>query len=103
MLPLDLPEVDNFSPRTFAPDDADSSPEAPLGRAEDWIKVELDLGQGKQTYYRDTNVMPNWAGSCCYELRYLDPQEKDFLANPENERYWMGPREGASSGVPIYM
>ncbi|PMB88789.1 leucine--tRNA ligase [Varibaculum cambriense] len=98
MLPLDLPEVDNFSPRTFAPDDADSSPEAPLGRAEDWIKVELDLGQGKKTYYRDTNVMPNWAGSCCYELRYLDPGEKDFLANPENERYWMGPREGASSG-----
>ena len=42
--------------------------------------------------------MPNWAGSCCYELRYLDPGEKDFLANPENERYWMGPREGASSG-----
>lgn len=98
MLPLDLPEVDNFSPRTFAPDDADSSPEAPLGRAEEWIKVELDLGQGKKTYYRDTNVMPNWAGSCCYELRYLDPGEKDFLANPENERYWMGPREGASSG-----
>ena len=98
MLPVDLPEVPDYSPRTFDPDDATSSPEPPLGRAEDWVTVELDLGDGPKTYRRDTNTMPNWAGSCWYELRYLDPHNEERLVDPANEQYWMGPREGKPCG-----
>ncbi|MPV37559.1 leucine--tRNA ligase [Georgenia subflava] len=98
MLPVDLPEVPDYSPRTFEPDDASSSPEPPLGRVPEWVEVELDLGDGVQTYYRDTNTMPNWAGSSWYELRYLDPHNHDALVDPEVEQYWMGPREGRPSG-----
>lgn len=104
MLPVTLPHLDDFSPRTFDPEDANSNPETPLGRAKDWLSVELDLGDGLQTYYRDTNTMPNWAGSCYYELRYVDPKEKDELVQPENDTYWMGPREGkARGGVDLYV
>ncbi len=98
MLPVDLPEVPDYSPRTYDPYDADSSPEPPLGRAEDWVKVELDLGDGPKTYRRDTNTMPNWAGSCWYELRDLDPNNEQRLVDPVNEQYWMGPREGKPCG-----
>ncbi|TNC18123.1 leucine--tRNA ligase [Georgenia sp. 311] len=98
MLPVDLPEVPDYSPRTFDPDDAESSPEPPLGRAEDWVAVELDLGDGVKTYRRDTNTMPNWAGSCWYELRYLDPRNDEQLVDPANEQYWMGPRDGKPAG-----
>ena len=97
-LPITLPELEDFSPRTFDPEDANSEPEAPLGRASDWLTVELDLGEGTQTYYRDTNTMPNWAGSCAYEIRYADPTNAEQLIASENEQYWMGPREGKTSG-----
>ncbi len=97
-LPVTLPHLDDFSPRTFDPEDADSSPETPLGRAADWLTVELDLGEGTQTYYRDTNTMPNWAGSCYYELRYIDPTETDRLIDPVNDAYWMGPTENKQRG-----
>ena len=63
-LPINLPDVPDYEPRTFDPMDAESNPEAPLSRNEDWVKVELDLGDGKKTYSRDTDTMPNWAGSC---------------------------------------
>ena len=94
MLPVELPEVDDFSPKTFAPDDADSEPETPLSRRKDWVEVELDLGDGPRRYTRETNVMPQWAGSCWYELRYLDPGNSQRFVDPTNERYWMGPRSG---------
>lgn len=104
MLPVTLPEVDDFRPRTFDPDDANSSPEAALGRAIEWAAVELDLGEGLQTYYRDTNTMPNWAGSCWYEIRYTDPNNTDKLVSAANEAYWMGPREaGAAGGTDLYV
>lgn len=104
MLPVELPEIDDYSPRTFDPDDADSQPETPLSRREDWVTVELDLGDGPRTYRRETNTMPNWAGSCWYELRYVDPTNADQLVDPENEKYWMGPRTaGASGGVDLYV
>ncbi|NCD21289.1 MAG: leucine--tRNA ligase, partial [Actinobacteria bacterium] len=54
MLPVDLPEVPDFSPRTYAADDAASNPEPPLGRVDDWVHVELDLGDGVRHYRRDT-------------------------------------------------
>ncbi|GHB70221.1 leucine--tRNA ligase [Streptomyces xanthochromogenes] len=104
MLPLELPEVDDYSPRTFEPDDADTSPETPLSRNEDWVNVELDLGDGVKKYRRETNTMPNWAGSCWYELRYLDPHNSDKLVDPAIEQYWMGPRDGMpTGGVDLYV
>jgi leucyl-tRNA synthetase len=104
MLPLALPEVDDFSPRTFDPDDADTEPETPLSRATDWINVELDLGDGPKHYTRETNTMPQWAGSCWYELRYLDPANDKAFVDPENERYWMGPKSSVDcGGVDLYV
>jgi leucyl-tRNA synthetase len=103
-LPLELPEVDDFSPRTFDPDDADTSPETPLSRAREWVEVTLDLGDGPRRYTRETNTMPQWAGSCWYELRYLDPANTEAPVDPVNERYWMGPQhEGDSGGVDLYV
>jgi leucyl-tRNA synthetase len=104
MLPLELPEVEDYSPRTFDPDDADTQPETPLSRNEEWVNVTLDLGDGPKKYRRETNTMPNWAGSCWYELRYLDPRNGDRLVDPEVERYWMGPGEGRPhGGVDLYV
>ena len=104
MLPVDLPEVPDFSPRTFAPDDATSEPEPPLGRVAEWVNVELDLGDGPKQYRRETNTMPNWAGSSWYELRYTDPNNTEVMTDPENERYWLGPREpGDTGGVDLYI
>ncbi|MEU5964955.1 leucine--tRNA ligase [Micromonospora parva] len=104
MLPIELPEVDDFSPKTFDPNDADSNPETPLSRRRDWVEVELDLGDGPKRYTRETNVMPQWAGSCWYEMRYLDPTNSERFVDAENERYWMGPRgEGDCGGTDLYV
>ncbi|MEU4236601.1 leucine--tRNA ligase [Actinoplanes sp. NPDC026619] len=104
MLPVVLPDVDDFSPRTFDPDDANSEPETPLSRKKDWVNVELDLGDGLKSYTRETNTMPQWAGSCWYELRYLDPHNSAEMVGKENEAYWMGPqRDGESGGVDLYV
>src|SRR5699024_6120590 len=104
MLPVDLPEVADFSPRTFDPMDADTEPQTPLSRATDWAEVELDLGEGPKRYLRETNTMPQWAGSSWYHLRYIDPTEDDVLVRPENEQFWLGPREeGGVGGVDLYV
>ncbi|HLV57032.1 MAG TPA: leucine--tRNA ligase [Actinotalea caeni] len=104
MLPVELPDVPDYSPRTFDPEDADSEPESPLSRLPEWVEVELDLGDGPRTYRRETSTMPNWAGSCWYELRYLDPRNDRALVDPEIDRYWMGPRPGeATGGVDLYV
>ncbi|MFI7546256.1 leucine--tRNA ligase [Actinoplanes sp. NPDC049599] len=104
MLPVVLPDTDDFSPRTFDADDEHSEPETPLSRKKDWVTVELDLGDGPRVYTRETNTMPQWAGSCWYELRYLDPHNNKVLVDPENEAYWMGPRDAADcGGVDLYV
>ncbi|HRB03524.1 MAG TPA: leucine--tRNA ligase, partial [Ilumatobacteraceae bacterium] len=104
MLPVALPETDQFSPRTFEPNDSMSNPESPLDRLTDWVNVELDLGDGLQPYRRDTNVMPQWAGSCWYEMRYLDPTNDRAFVDPANEAYWMGPQtEGGCGGADLYV
>ncbi|MGI8762374.1 MAG: class I tRNA ligase family protein, partial [Jatrophihabitantaceae bacterium] len=104
MLPVELPETEDFSPKSFPPDDAASVPEPPLGRLDDWVDVTLDLGDGPKRYRRETNTMPNWAGSCWYELRYLDPTNAERLVDPEVERYWMGPSaERPLGGVELYV
>ncbi|MCL2464225.1 MAG: leucine--tRNA ligase [Micrococcales bacterium] len=108
-LPVTLPEVPDYTPKLFDPDDVDSVPEAPLGRNEDWVNVTLNLGDGPQRYRRDTNVMPQWAGSCWYYLHYLDPEHAtDQLIDPALERYWMGPGHGEQpadsiGGIDLYV
>ncbi|MEP6854167.1 MAG: leucine--tRNA ligase [Pedococcus sp.] len=102
MLPVELPDVPDYSPKTFDPEDSSSQPEPPLGRVQEWVDVELDLGDGRgvRKYRRETNTMPNWAGSCWYYLRYLDPANDAALVDPENERYWMGPHATPVAGAP---
>ncbi|WP_332643901.1 leucine--tRNA ligase [Aeromicrobium sp.] len=104
MLPVELPEVPDYLPKTFEPDDVTSEPEPPLARVPDWVNVELDLGDGLKKYRRETNTMPNWAGSSWYELRYADPHNDKTLVDPENEAYWLGPRKaGDTGGVDLYI
>jgi leucyl-tRNA synthetase len=104
MLPVELPEVDDYSPQKFAEDDVTSEPVPPLARKQDWVDVTLDLGDGPKQYRRETNTMPQWAGSCWYELRYLDPTNTERFVDPEVERYWMGPTEHSrTGGVDLYV
>lgn len=107
-LPVELPDVADYSPVLFDPDDADSEPSPPLAKATEWVHVELDLGDGLKPYSRDTNVMPQWAGSSWYELRYTDPHNSERFAALENEAYWMGPRPAEHGpqdpgGVDLYV
>ncbi len=83
-LPVELPPMDNFKP-TPVEGDSDSVPEPPLGRAKAWATVERD---GKD-WRRDLNTMPQWAGSCWYYLRFIDPHNSDIFCASEAERYWM--------------
>ena len=104
MLPIELPEVEDYQPVSFDPNDADSEPQPPLAKVRDWVEVELDLGDGPKTYYRDTNVMPQWAGSSWYQMRYIDPTNDEAFCDIENERYWTGPRgENDPGGVDLYV
>ncbi|WP_288792530.1 leucine--tRNA ligase [uncultured Corynebacterium sp.] len=104
MLPVELPQVEDYNPVSFDPEDADSEPAPPLAKATDWVEVELDLGEGTKKYWRDTNVMPQWAGSSWYQLRYIDPTNQDAFCDIENERYWTGPRgENDPGGVDLYV
>ncbi|MDH6125191.1 leucine--tRNA ligase [Kitasatospora sp. GP82] len=98
MLPVEVPEVDDYSPHTYDPFDSTSSPKTPLSRNEDWVTVQLDLGEGVKTYRRETNTMPNWAGSCWYELRYVDPVNGERAVDPANEKYWLGATEQKPAG-----
>ncbi|MDR1497349.1 MAG: leucine--tRNA ligase [Puniceicoccales bacterium] len=99
-LPLLLPEVESYLPSETG--------ESPLSRASDWVNVYVNLATGK--FYsadalanpakvefpivpalRETNTMPNWAGSCWYHLRYIDPSNKTALVAPEKAAYWATP------------
>nr|WP_245830217.1 leucine--tRNA ligase [Mycobacterium numidiamassiliense] len=107
-LPVELPDVPDYSPVLFDPDDASSEPSPPLAKAAEWVHVELDLGDGLKPYTRDTNVMPQWAGSSWYELRYTDPHNSERFCGKENEAYWMGPRPAEHGpqdpgGVDLYV
>jgi leucyl-tRNA synthetase len=107
-LPVELPDIPDYSPVLFDPEDAESEPSPPLAKATDWGHVELDLGDGLKPYTRDTNVMPQWAASSWYELRYTDPHNSERFCGKENEAYWMGPRpaeHGADDpgGVDLYV
>ncbi len=76
-LPLRLPELEDYKPS--------GKPEPPLGKAADWLYVTRN---GKR-YRRETNTMPQWAGSCWYYLRYIDPHNERRFCDPAKEKYWM--------------
>jgi leucyl-tRNA synthetase len=76
-LPVALPPMDDFKPT--------GTPEPPLAKAKDWLRYHRD---GK-TYTRETNTMPQWAGSCWYYLRYMDPKNAECLVDPAKEKYWL--------------
>ncbi len=104
MLPVLLPELADFTPTSS--DDPDAPPTPPLGRAKDWVTVELDLGEGEKKYRRETNTMPNWAGSCWYYLRYLDPDNERAFCDAAVERYWMAgnaKQAATAGGVDLYV
>ncbi len=107
-LPVELPEIDDYAPRIVADDEA-ALPEPPLGRAEEWKTVTLDLGDGPKEYRRELNTMPQWAGSCWYYLAYIDPDNKARVVDPVNEKYWMvGPDADKATqtkigGVDLYV
>src|SRR5205823_1476590 len=96
---VELPEVSDFAPRVS--DDPDALPEPPLSRAEDWVFADLDLGDGLRTYRRETNTMPQWAGSCWYYLRYLDPTNEDAMVDPQVEAYWATGRRGSDTAAGV--
>ncbi|MFA5422816.1 MAG: class I tRNA ligase family protein, partial [Phycisphaerae bacterium] len=77
-LPLKLPHIDNYKPA--------GTGESPLANATDWLEVKLRDG-GRAI--RETNTMPQWAGSCWYYLRYIDPKNDGIFCAPEKEKYWM--------------
>ncbi len=73
-LPVRLPDLDDFRPS--------GRPEPPLGKATEWIRYSDQC-------VRETNTMPQWAGSCWYFLRYLDPKNNERFCDPALEKYWM--------------
>jgi leucyl-tRNA synthetase len=77
-LPLTLPEMDDFKPS--------GRPEPPLAKAEEWVNT---VGPDGRPARRETNTMPNWAGSCWYYLRFLDPKNDRALVSADAENYWM--------------
>lgn len=105
MLPLLLPELTNFQPESS--EDPQAPVRTPLSRVGDWVKVRLDLGNGVKEYTRETNTMPNWAGSCWYYLRYLDPENTKAFCDARTESYWMkGTQDEARAGgggVDLYV
>lgn len=78
-LPVELPEVDKYKPA--------GTGESPLARMQDWVNT-TDPETGKPAR-RETNTMPQWAGSCWYYLRYLSPDYDKAPVDPEKEKYWM--------------
>ena len=78
-LPLLLPETDNIKPS--------GTGESSLANIEEWLNV-VDPETGKKGK-RETNTMPQWAGSCWYYLRYIDPHNDEMFADPEKLKYWL--------------
>ncbi len=77
-LPLRLPDVVDYQPP--------GTGESPLAKVTEWVNVTLPDGTKAK---RETNTMPQWAGSCWYYLRYLDPRNSKHACDPEKEKYWM--------------
>ncbi|MFI5333671.1 MAG: leucine--tRNA ligase [Chlamydiales bacterium] len=78
-LPLTPPQLTNYKPLETG--------ESPLAQARDWVEI-VDIKTGKRAW-RETNTMPQWAGSCWYYLRFCDPMNEKLAWDPEIEKYWM--------------
>jgi len=78
-LPLLLPEVTSYEPS--------GTGESPLAKIDSWVNTTCPVCGGKAK--RETNTMPQWAGSCWYYLRYLDPKNTETFVSKEKEQYWM--------------
>lgn len=76
-LPLRLPDAENILPT--------GTGESPLANIEDWVNVTDEQGRHGR---RETNTMPQWAGSSWYYLRYMDPHNDEMMVDPELEQYW---------------
>lgn len=87
-LPLVLPKITDFQPA--------GTGESPLAKVKEWVDF-IDKKTGKRGRY-ETNTMPQWAGSCWYYLRYIDPKNDEFFVSKEKEQYWMLP-----NGVDLYV
>jgi len=90
-LPVMPPDMDDFKPT--------GTPEPPLSKATDWVRYS-------ETAQRETNTMPQWAGSCWYYLRYCDAQNSDRFIGQDAERYWMTGQVGGAQrhgGVDLYV
>jgi len=99
-LPLELPEMEDFTPA--ASDDPETLPQPPLGKLQDWVQTTCPQCNGPAQ--RELNTMPQWAGSCWYYLRFLDPKNKEAYVDPEIEQYWMAPtEENPTGGVDFYI
>lgn len=85
-LPVVPPDLSDFKPTP--------SGDPPLARAKDWVQ----LPDGA---VRETNTMPQWAGSCWYYLRYLDPTNQDHFCDPALEQYWMGTQTSTDTGSSL--
>ena len=79
-LPLVLPDTDNYKPN--------SEGDPPLSNCTEWLNTTDPSGSGKQAV-RETNTMPQWAGSCWYYLRFCDPDNVGAPIDPEKEKYWL--------------
>jgi leucyl-tRNA synthetase len=77
-LPLELPELENYLPGETG--------ESPLSNSEEWLNITDSNGRKGR---RETNTMPQWAGSCWYYLRFIDPKNDKLIFDPEKEKYWM--------------
>ena len=82
LLPVRLPQTQDFRPVATG-----EKPQSPLAALTDWVRT-LDPASGRPAL-RETNTMPQWAGSCWYYLRFLDPKNEQALVDPARENYWM--------------
>ncbi|MEI7835605.1 MAG: leucine--tRNA ligase [Planctomycetota bacterium] len=99
-LPLELPDMADFTPTIS--EDPNAPPAPPLEKLTDWVNTTCPACGGQAR--RETNTMPQWAGSCWYYLRYLDPKNANRLCDPAIEKYWLGAsRANPTGGVDLYV
>ena len=101
-LPLELPPVDDYRPAP-SEEGSEALPQPPLGRAKSWVTVQ----RSGKTYHRELNTMPQWAGSCWYYLRFIDPRCGQRFCGEAAERFWMTTKGATgkpqTGGIDLYL
>ena len=103
-LPLELPPMEDFSPQCN--DDSQAPPRPPLGKLTEWVQTKCPSCGGPAK--RELNTMPQWAGSCWYYLRYLNPDNDESFCDKDIEKYWMGESQWfdghkTGGGIDLYV